>query len=75
MDFDLSPLSTHMDLGVQKHNTYATFFSTLHSRSTPSDYFFAKIEFPLGSDFANFVFLQLNHMKSNLKKPHTCKKA
>ena len=33
---------------LQKCNTYATLFLTLHSRSSPSDFFFARIDFPFG---------------------------
>ena len=39
---DLSPLWAPSDLGSLKHNTYATFFLTLHSLWAPSD-FFAKM--------------------------------
>ena len=37
MKNDLSPLWAPSDLGSLKRNTYATFCSRLHSRSTPSD--------------------------------------
>ena len=40
---DLSPLWGRSDLGSLKHNTYATFFLTLHSLWGPSDFFFAKV--------------------------------
>ena len=40
---DLSPLWGRSDLGSLKHNTYATFFLTLHSLWGPSDIFFAKV--------------------------------
>ena len=53
----LSPLSTHMHIDAQKRNTYATFVLRLRSRSTTSDYLFAKIDvsFSQARDFhANF---------------------
>ena len=44
----LSPLWAPSDLGSLKRNTYATFFLTLHSLWAPSDFFFAKIDLPIG---------------------------
>ena len=53
---DLSPLWGRSDLGSLKHNTYATFFLTLHSLWGPSDFFLSRSAIQTGTAHIGFAW-------------------